>query len=74
MKQVFGFIVLLLLFLPIILYARLIDNEEDFEERIAVEKYERNEKIEELEKRIRILETDVNILQYGFESEIEKND
>lgn len=32
----------------------------------------RDKKIEELEKEIRILKTDTNIIKYGFESEEEK--
>ena len=72
MKNVLGFILLLLVFLPIILYARLIDDEKAFEEKIEVERFEQNEKIEELEKEIRILRTDMDIIQYGYKSEEEK--
>lgn len=32
----------------------------------------RDKKVEELEKEIRILKTDVHVIQYGFESEEEK--
>ena len=72
-KEDFGlFILIAMLFLPIILYTKLICDFEDFEEQTAVERYEQNKKIEELKKEIRILKTDVHIIQYGFESEEEK--
>lgn len=58
-----------LIFLPMVLYIKLICDFEDFRELNAVEKFEQNKKIEELEKEIRILKTDVNVIYYGFESE-----
>ena len=67
------FILIAMLFLPIILYTKLICDFEDFEEQTAVERYEQNKKIEELEKEIRILKTDIDVIYYGFESE-EEND
>lgn len=56
-------------FLPIILYTKLIVDFEELENEVATERVIKDKKIEELEKEIRILKTDVNILQYGFESE-----
>lgn len=38
----------------------------------VAEREMKNQKIEELEKEIRILKTDINIIQYGFESEEQK--
>lgn len=70
MKNLFVFTAfIILLFLPVVLYTKLICDFEDFRELNAVEKYEQNKKIEELEKEIRILKTDVNIIQYGFVDE-----
>ena len=46
---------------------------EDFQTQVAAEKIIQNEKIEELEKEIRILKTDVHIIQYGFESDKEND-
>ena len=45
---------------------------EDFQTQVAIERSIQNKKIEELEKEIRILKTDINTIQYGFESEEEK--
>ena len=44
------FLVILLLFLPVILYTKLICDFEDFQESAKFEKYEQNKKIEEMEK------------------------
>ena len=60
---------IILLFLPVTLYIKLICDFEYFQELIKIEKFEQNKKIEELEKEIRILKTDINIIQYGYESE-----
>lgn len=56
-------------FLPIILYTKLIVDFEELENEFTAERVIKDKKIEELEKEIRILKTDVNILQYGFEKE-----
>lgn len=70
MKQLIAFTTfIILIFLPVIFYTKLICDFEDFRELSAVEKFEQNKKIEELEKEIRILKTDINIIQYGYESE-----
>ena len=44
----------------------------DLRNEIYYENIVRDKKIEELEKEIRILKTDVNIIYYGFENEEEK--
>ena len=44
-------IFMFLLFLPVALYIKFICDFEDFQELSAVEKFEQNKKIEELEKR-----------------------
>ena len=68
MKNTFIFaLFIILLFLPIMLYTKLIIDFEEFENQVAVERYENKKKIDELEKEIRILKTDINIIQYGFE-------
>lgn len=64
-------LVIILLFLPVILYTKLIVDYEELENRIETVNFEKNKKIEELEKEIRILKTDIYIIQYGFESEEE---
>lgn len=70
MKKVFVFLAFMtLIFLPAVFYIKLICDFEDFEERTTVERYEQNKKIEELEKEIRILKTDVHVIRYGFEVE-----
>ena len=62
---------IILFFLPVVLYIKLICDFEDFQESAKFEKYEQNKKIEEMEKRIRILEQDNYILKYGYENEKE---
>lgn len=63
------FVLIAMLFLPIVLFTKVICDFEDFEERAAVERYEQNKKIEELEKEIRMLKTDVDIIQCKFNKE-----
>ena len=41
----------------------------DLQEKAAIEKQQTDAKIKELEKEIRILKTDIHIIQYGYESE-----
>lgn len=68
MKNTFIFaLFIILLFLPIVLYTKLIVDFEEFENQVAVERYENKKKVDELEKEIRILKTDIDIMQYGFE-------
>lgn len=62
-------LVIILLFLPVVLYAKLIVDYEELENRIEIVNFEKEKRIEELEKEIRILKTDIQIIQYGFESE-----
>lgn len=64
-------LIVLILFLPIILYARLVEDEEDNRKTAEVEKIETEKRFEEVEKRIRILEQDNYILKYGYENEEE---
>ena len=42
---------------------------EDLQQEFICERIAKDKKIEELEKEIRILKTDINIIQYGYESE-----
>lgn len=70
MKNTFIFaLFIIVLFLPIVLYTKLIVDFEEFENQVAVERYENKKKIDELEKEIRVLKTDIDIMQYGFEEE-----
>ena len=41
----------------------------ELKETAAIEKQLQDEKIKELEKEIRILKTDIHIIQYGYETE-----
>ena len=41
----------------------------DLQEKVAIEKQQTDAKINELEKQIRILKTDLYIMQNGYESE-----
>mgnify|MGYP003291565512 CR=1 FL=1 len=65
------FVLIAMLFLPIILFTKVICDFEDFQTQVAAEKIIQNEKIKELEKEIRILKTDVQIIQCGFEDKDE---
>ena len=70
MKNLFVFITfIILLFLPVVLYTKLIYDFEELENEVAVEKVIKDKKIKELEKEIRILKTDMNVIYYGFENE-----
>lgn len=72
MKDTMGYLlVILLLFLPVILYTKKICDEEDNKKTVEVEKIETEKRFEEVEKRIRILEQDNYILKYGYENEKE---
>lgn len=71
MKKILSDLVTILLlfivfFLPIILYTKLICDFEDLENELTIERIIKDKKIEELEKEIRILKQDIQILQYGF--------
>lgn len=65
----FFLLLFVIFFLPIILYTKLICDFEDLENEFATERVIKDKKIEELEKEIRILKQDVQILQYGFMEE-----
>lgn len=68
MKQLIAFTTFItLIFLPVVLYTKLIVDFEEFQCQVADERYETKKKIEELEKEIRILKTDIDIMQYGYE-------
>ena len=70
MKKDFAlFVLIAMLFLPIILYTKLICDFEDFENQAVIERTEQNKQIDELEKEIRLLKTDISIIQYGYGGE-----
>ena len=74
MKKIFNDLLLMFLlfsvfFLPIILYTKLIVDFEELENEFVAERVMKDKKIEELEKEIRILKQDIQILQYGFMEE-----
>ena len=70
MKELIAFLIFIcLIILPTVLYVSVILDFERLEEQSAVERFNQNKKIEELEKEIRILKTDIQILNYGFEEE-----
>lgn len=79
MKSTMSYLlVILLLFLPLILYTKKICDEEDNRKTAEIEKIETEKRFEEMEKRfeemekrIRIFEQDNYILKYGYENEKE---
>jgi len=62
-----GLLLFVVFFFPIILYTKLIVDFEELENEFAVERVVKDKKIEELEKEIRILKTDIDVIYYGFE-------
>ena len=67
-----GLLLFVVFFFPIILYTKLIVGFEELENEVATERIINDKKIEELEKEIRILKTDIDVIYYGFESEEKK--
>lgn len=62
-------LIMMLFFMPVVLFTKLITYFEDCKKEWAIEKFEKDKKIEEMEKRIRLLEQDVYIINYGYEVE-----
>ena len=69
MRNIFYVGVLSLLACSLILMLKFNFDVLDLRNEVCYENVVRDKKIEELEKEIRILKTDVNVIQYGFESE-----
>ena len=69
MKNTFYVGVILLLLGLIFLMINFNFNITELKNEISYENIIRDKKIEELEKEIRILKTDIDIMQYGFEEE-----
>ena len=69
MKNTFYVGVILLLLGLIFLMINFNFNITELKNEISYENIIRDKKIEELEKEIRILKTDIDIIQYGFEEE-----
>ena len=67
MKNTFYVGVILLLLGLIFLMINFNFNITELKNEISYENIIRDKKIEELEKEIRILKTDIDIMQYGFE-------
>lgn len=68
------FLIIILLFVPFVLYLRLILDEEENRKLIEIERIQNEKHFEEMEKRIRVLEQDNYILRYGFETGIENEE
>ena len=69
MKDNFAFIVLwVLMFAALLgLYVSATDRQTELSEAQCIVDIEQNECIKELQKEIRLLKTDIQILQYGYE-------
>lgn len=67
MNKILGFLYLLLILMLIALDVDVNSRCKEVEELLKLEKYQRLEKETEYEKRLRLLEQDVYILQYGYE-------
>ena len=67
MRKVLLFLYLLLILMLIALDVDVNSRCKEVEELLKLEKYQRLEKETEYEKRLRLLEQDVYILQYGYE-------
>ena len=67
MRKVLLFLYLLLILMLIALDVDVNSRCKEVEELLKLEEYQRLEKETEYEKRLRLLEQDVYILQYGYE-------
>ena len=69
MKQFFSCVVLCLLVIMLLLGIEVITRCRDNEIKLQIVEYEKEQEIEELRKEIRLLKTDISIMQIGFENE-----
>ena len=69
MKQFFSCVVLCLLVIMLLFGIEVLTRCRDTEIKLQIVEYEKEQEIEELRKEIRLLKTDISIMQKGFENE-----
>ena len=69
MKHFFSCVVLCLLVIMLLFGIEVITRCRDTEIQLQIVEYEKEQEIEELRKEIRLLKTDISIMQIGFENE-----
>ena len=69
MKHLFSCLVLCLLVIMLLFGVEVLTRCRDTEIKMQIVEYEKEQEIEELRKEIRMLKTDISIMQIGFENE-----
>lgn len=69
MKQFFSCVVLCLIVIILLFGIEVITRCRDTEIQLQIVEYQKEQEIEELRKEIRLLKTDISIMQIGFENE-----
>ena len=69
MKHFFSCVVLLLIVIMLLFGIEVTTRCKETETKLQIVEYEKEQEIEELRKEIRLLKTDVFIMQKGFENE-----
>lgn len=69
MKQFFSCVVLFLLVIMLLFGIEVTTRCKETETKLQIVEYEKEQEIEELRKEIRLLKTDISIMQIGFENE-----
>lgn len=69
MKQIFSCVVLCLIVIILLFGVEVLTRCRDTELKLQIVEYEKEQEIEELRKEIRLLKTDISIMQIGFENE-----
>ena len=69
MKHFFSCVVLCLIVIMLLFGIEIITRCRETEKKLQIVEYEKEQEIQELRKEIRLLKTDISIMQKGFESE-----
>ena len=69
MKQFFSCVVLCLIVIMLLFGIEVLTRCRDTEIKLQIVEYEKEQEIEELRKEIRLLKTDISIMQIGVENE-----
>lgn len=69
MKHFFSCVVLLLIVIMLLFGIEVTTRCKETETKLQIVEYEKEQEIEELRKEIRLLKTDISIMQIGFENE-----
>ena len=69
MKHFFSCVVLCLIIIILLFGVEVLTRCRETEIKLQIVEYEKEQEIEELRKEIRLLKTDISIMQIGFENE-----